>query len=326
MTCHLSFCFQGFVVYKWVRNEIDIHATFRHITTGDQAMGSSHILGPCLPCIRYKYAFDYFHMCKYFILASGKGLHRHRCRWWVYNVWRQCNTNKVCWLLFRIFFCVSYNVWQLCQISSGFHWSKIINIGLFLTELFNICVIWYRWCFFGPQYVCMYVLFSQVAFPGQCYTSCCIVCLCRATIMQMQSSTLGQADTGSVALPAVLRAGETGPASFSVGSVQPAKFSTTSHQAHTGHMPVSTVSTVLSVHAELVLFVCRSRWSGGNMTSCSMWELWSEFLRGLSCVYRDSHCTACTLHVLSAVPRWNQLSTLCRTVTLVWCTYCFQVV
>jgi len=40
--------------------------------------------------------------------------------------------------------------------------------------------------------------------------------------MQMQGSSLGQADTGSVALPAVLRAGETGPARFSVGSVQPA--------------------------------------------------------------------------------------------------------
>jgi len=62
--------------------------------------------------------------------------------------------------------------------------------------------------------------------------------------MQMQSSTLGQADTGSVALPAVLRAGEAGPAAFSVGSVQPAKFSTTSHQAHSGHMP-STVSELV---------------------------------------------------------------------------------
>ena len=68
------------------------------------------------------------------------------------------------------------------------------------------------------------------------FVSVCVVWLSRATIMQMQGSSLGQADTGSVALPAVLRAGETGPAQFSVGSVQPAKFSTTSHQAHTGHM------------------------------------------------------------------------------------------
>jgi len=68
--------------------------------------------------------------------------------------------------------------------------------------------------------------------------------LCRATIMQMQGSRVGQADTGSVALPAVLRAGETGPAQFSVGNVQPAKFSTTSHQAHKGHM-VSTVSVLI---------------------------------------------------------------------------------
>jgi len=59
--------------------------------------------------------------------------------------------------------------------------------------------------------------------------------------MHVQSSSLGQADSGSVALPAVLRAGETGPARFSVGSVQPAQFSSTSHQAHTGHM-ASTVS------------------------------------------------------------------------------------
>jgi len=62
--------------------------------------------------------------------------------------------------------------------------------------------------------------------------------------MKMQGASLGQADTGSVALPAVLRAGEIGPARFSVGSVQPAKFSSTSHQAHTGHM-ASTVSDML---------------------------------------------------------------------------------
>jgi len=66
--------------------------------------------------------------------------------------------------------------------------------------------------------------------------------------MQIQGSSLGQADTGSVALPAVLRAGTSGPAQFSVGSVQPAKFSTTSHQAHTGDMPstVSNFSRLLS--------------------------------------------------------------------------------
>jgi len=69
--------------------------------------------------------------------------------------------------------------------------------------------------------------------------------------MQVQSSTLGQADSGSVALPAVLRAGETGPASFSMGSVQPAKFSTTSHQAHTGHM-MSSVSRYSPCSSALV--------------------------------------------------------------------------
>ena len=107
--------------------------------------------------------------------------------------------------------------------------------------------------------------FSQIAFLGHC-----VMCLYRATIMQMQSSTLGQADTSSVALPAVLRAGETGPASFSVGSVQPAKFSTTSHQAHTGHMPVSTVSTVLIVHSKIVLLCFCLQWSSSNMPDCCM--------------------------------------------------------
>jgi len=66
--------------------------------------------------------------------------------------------------------------------------------------------------------------------------------------MQMQSSMMGQADTGSVALPAVLRAGESGPASFSMGSLQPAKFSSTSHQAHTGHMLSNVSIVVFSVH------------------------------------------------------------------------------
>jgi len=69
--------------------------------------------------------------------------------------------------------------------------------------------------------------------------------------MQIQGSSLGQADSGSVALPAVLRAGESGHAGFSVGSVQPAKFSTTSHQAHTGHM-ISTVSISITLHVHIL--------------------------------------------------------------------------
>jgi len=72
--------------------------------------------------------------------------------------------------------------------------------------------------------------------------------------MQMQGSTLGQVDSGSVALPAVLRAGETGPAQFSRGNVQPAKFSHTSHQAHTGHMP-STVSNSCHSHSFINVLV-----------------------------------------------------------------------
>jgi len=87
--------------------------------------------------------------------------------------------------------------------------------------------------------------------------------------MQMQgSSSLGHADMGSVALPAILRAGETGSAQFSVGNVQPAKFSTTSHQAHTGHMP-STVShsfqsfliTIVEIFDDVTEeLVCSGKW------------------------------------------------------------------
>jgi len=78
----------------------------------------------------------------------------------------------------------------------------------------------------------------------------------RATIMQMQTSSMGQADTGSVALPAVLRAGESGQGQFSMGSIQSAKFSTTSNQAHTGHMPPSTVGnrTIFIGWAEVLGF------------------------------------------------------------------------
>ncbi|KAI0230740.1 Talin-1 [Lamellibrachia satsuma] len=59
----------------------------------------------------------------------------------------------------------------------------------------------------------------------------------KATIIQHQSSKVGHANVGSVALPAVLRAGDTGQAQYSTGSMGKAQYSKVSMQAHSGHVP-----------------------------------------------------------------------------------------
>lgn len=58
----------------------------------------------------------------------------------------------------------------------------------------------------------------------------------KATIIQHQSSKMGQGQMGSVALPAVLRAGEPGQNHVSHGSMQKAQFSQVSQPAHVGHV------------------------------------------------------------------------------------------
>ena len=66
-----------------------------------------------------------------------------------------------------------------------------------------------------------------------------IDCDFRATIIQQQNSKVAHANTGSVALPAVLRAGDSGQAQFSTGSLQKAQYSHISLQAHSGHVSPS---------------------------------------------------------------------------------------
>jgi len=63
----------------------------------------------------------------------------------------------------------------------------------------------------------------------------------RATIIQHQSARVGHANVGSVALPAVLRAGDaSGQAQFSEGSLQKAQHSKLSSQMPTnGHVSPS---------------------------------------------------------------------------------------
>lgn len=70
----------------------------------------------------------------------------------------------------------------------------------------------------------------------------------RATIIQHQSSKVSHANTGSIALPALLRTGDTGQAQFSTGSVQKAKYPTSeSSHLHNSYYayPMSNVSVVV---------------------------------------------------------------------------------
>ena len=68
----------------------------------------------------------------------------------------------------------------------------------------------------------------------------------RATIVQHQITKAGHASTGSVALPAVLRSGESDSGQYSTNSMQKAQFSKMTQLAHSGHV-MPTVSTCLGL-------------------------------------------------------------------------------
>ncbi|XP_062870852.1 talin-1 isoform X2 [Trichomycterus rosablanca] len=59
----------------------------------------------------------------------------------------------------------------------------------------------------------------------------------KSTVLQQQFNKVGKVETGSVALPAIMRSGAGGPESFQMGSMPQAKQQITSGQMHTGHMP-----------------------------------------------------------------------------------------
>lgn len=56
-------------------------------------------------------------------------------------------------------------------------------------------------------------------------------------MLQQQYNKVGKVETGSVALPAIMRSGAGGPESFQMGSMPQAKQHITSGQMHRGHMP-----------------------------------------------------------------------------------------
>uniref|UniRef100_A0A669CPE9 Talin 1 n=1 Tax=Oreochromis niloticus TaxID=8128 RepID=A0A669CPE9_ORENI len=59
----------------------------------------------------------------------------------------------------------------------------------------------------------------------------------KSTVLQQQFNRVGKVETGSVALPAIMRSGAGGPESFQMGSMPQAKQHITSGQMHRGHMP-----------------------------------------------------------------------------------------
>lgn len=61
--------------------------------------------------------------------------------------------------------------------------------------------------------------------------------LSRSTVLQQQYNRVGKVEHGSVALPAIMRSGASGPENFQIGSMPPAQQQITSGQMHRGHMP-----------------------------------------------------------------------------------------
>uniref|UniRef100_A0A672PZH2 Talin-1-like n=1 Tax=Sinocyclocheilus grahami TaxID=75366 RepID=A0A672PZH2_SINGR len=89
----------------------------------------------------------------------------------------------------------------------------------------------------------------------------------KSTVLQQQFNKVGKVETGSVALPAIIRSGAGGPESFQMGSMPQAKQHITSGQMHRGHMPPlisaqqaltgtinSSMQAVQAVQASLVEF------------------------------------------------------------------------
>uniref|UniRef100_A0A4W5KUL0 Talin 1 n=1 Tax=Hucho hucho TaxID=62062 RepID=A0A4W5KUL0_9TELE len=70
-----------------------------------------------------------------------------------------------------------------------------------------------------------------------CIYSCVVVPSSLSTVLQQQFNKVGKVETGSVALPAIMRSGAGGPESFQMGSMPQAKQHITSGQMHRGHMP-----------------------------------------------------------------------------------------
>ncbi|EGW07880.1 Talin-1 [Cricetulus griseus] len=59
----------------------------------------------------------------------------------------------------------------------------------------------------------------------------------KSTVLQQQYNRVGKVEHGSVALPAIMRSGASGPENFQMGSMPPAQQQITSGQMHRGHMP-----------------------------------------------------------------------------------------
>lgn len=66
--------------------------------------------------------------------------------------------------------------------------------------------------------------------------------------MQQQFNKVERVETGSVALPVIMRPGAGGPESYQMGSMPQAKQQITSGQMHTGHMPPLVSSTAGYYH------------------------------------------------------------------------------
>ena len=63
------------------------------------------------------------------------------------------------------------------------------------------------------------------------------ICPRRSTILQQQFNRTGKVEHGSVALPAVMRSGSSGPETFNVGSMPSPQQQVMVGQMHRGHMP-----------------------------------------------------------------------------------------
>lgn len=120
-----------------------------------------------------------------------------------------------------------------------FHVWYVYNLLLYCVALILICIHFNSLMVHEAQYRISCLIFSL------CPIYPCFVSLSsptpfpppRSTVLQQQFNKVVKVETGSVALPAIMRSGAGGPESFQMGSMPQAKQHITSGQMHRGHMP-----------------------------------------------------------------------------------------
>lgn len=119
----------------------------------------------------------------------------------------------------------------------------------------------------------------------------------RSTILQQQFNRTGKAEHGSVALPAVMRSGSSGPETFNVGSMPSPQQQVMVGQMHRGHMP--------PLVRLLLIFLLTS--GPSEMVTTSMWEPYASHVSHRSSTVHSCNSMTNYFFLVSVTRKWGTL-------------------